>query len=219
MDSIAPRLATRGIKEISVFGSAALQMTLDAHFESQDTDIIVECFIDDVLMELNCHKTKHPQDAMYVDACDALVFRTAPNWKDRAHREKRNQIEWVFPHPLDILISKVHRLEPKDIEAFLRVKRVTGHPTPWDLIGVFQDAVDLLRPRFDEEAGGDLSLNIQTLFRKVYGREIDVKAEIIRPALKKRQAFYEPNVAEDQMKDLLSSIGEQTENKAHRRRR
>ena len=185
-------------------------MTLDAHFESQDTDIIVECFIDDVLMELNCHKTKHPQDAMYVDACDALVFRTAPNWKERAHREKRNQIEWVFPHPLDILISKVHRLEPKDIEAFLRVKRTTGHPTPTDLIGAFQDAVDLLRPRFDEEAGGDLSLNIQTLFRKVYGREIDVKAEIIRPALLRRQAFFESPISQDQVIGVLDAIADQT---------
>jgi len=53
-----------------------------------------------------------------------------------------------------------------------------------------QMAVDLFRPSFDEENAADLANNTARLWPLLYGRPIDVRREIIAPALAKRRAGY-----------------------------
>ena len=119
-----------------------------------------------------------------------LNFRTSPLWGTRTRELKIKNTIFIFPHPIDILIAKLNRLEEKDLEAFRVVRRKTGHPTEQELIRELQFAVDLFRPGFDEENAADLTNNTHRLWPLLYGRAIDVRAEIISPALAKRRAGY-----------------------------
>lgn len=95
-----------------------------------------------------------------------------------------------IPHPIDILIAKLNRLDEKDLEAFRRVIAKTGHPTESELIRELQLAADLFRPAFDEEAAHDMTGNCRRLWPVIFGREIDPRAEIIAPALAERKRGY-----------------------------
>ena len=94
------------------------------------------------------------------------------NW--RANSEKQ----------LDALVSRLQRLEEKDVEAFKLVIAKTGHPTEEEFTKHLQKAVDLYRPKFDEEtARGDMFANTRALWKILWNKEVDVPAAIIRPAL------------------------------------
>ena len=89
-------------------------------------------------------------------------------------------------HPWDVLVSKLQRLEEKDLEAFKLVIAKTGHPTEAEFSQLLQKAVDLYRPKFDEEtARGDMMMNTRILWQTLWQKEIDVRAAIIRPALER----------------------------------
>lgn len=47
----------------------------------------------------------------------------------RAKTVQLGHVTVTIPHPLDILIGKLDRLDPKDLLAFRRVMDLTGHPT------------------------------------------------------------------------------------------
>ena len=129
----------------------------------------------------------------YIQVSSELNFRTSPRWRDRARCIEVEHCTIRFPHPIDILIAKMNRLDEKDFEAFRVVIRKTGHPTEAELIHELQMAVDLFRPRFDEEQGQDMATNCRRLWPVIFGREIDPRKEIISPALqKRREGFGEP---------------------------
>src|SRR5205085_11188819 len=89
-----------------------------------------------------------------------------------------------------ILIGKLDRLEPKDLEAFQRVLAATGHPTADELRTELQNAVDLFRPAFDEDSPNRYPENTRRLWRELFHAEIDVSREIIEPAISKRRQGY-----------------------------
>ena len=119
-----------------------------------------------------------------------MNFRTSPRWRDRTQSARIGHVTFVFPHPIDILIAKLNRLDEKDVRAFRAVIAKTGHPTEAELIKELQLAVDLFRPSFDEEQGHDMANNCRRLWPLIFGREIDPRAEIIAPALAIRKAGY-----------------------------
>jgi hypothetical protein len=127
----------------------------------------------------------------YIQVCSGLNFRTSPHWGTRTQSISIENCTFVFPHPIDILIAKLNRLEEKDLLAFRVVREKTGHPTEQELIEELQMAVDLFRPGFDEENAADLANNTARLWPLLYGRTIDVRREIIGPALSKRRAGYD----------------------------
>lgn len=175
---------------ITLFGSAPLQISLDPRFASEDIDCFGPRNLKRLVEERGLSKgTRQP----YVQVCDDLNFRTSPRWKDRAFSFPLDGRILVLPHPIDILIGKLHRLEEKDMKAFRLVREKTGHPTEADLIGELQGAVDLFRPGFDEETSGDLKLTTRILWREFFGRDIDVAREIIKPALQRRKEGYAPD--------------------------
>ncbi len=190
---------------ITVFGSAPLQLGVDSSFLSADVDVFSSL---DLTQSIERADLGPGQNEIYVQQSDELVFRASPSWLTRAFEFRRGQITLVFPHPLDILIAKLPRLEPKDLNAFRLVRDKTGHPTPEELVAALQGCVDLFRPAFDEENSGDPIANTRRLWEELYGYSIDVRAEIIRPALERRRRGYEANVPPYQQS--LKEIGDET---------
>ena len=187
-----------------VFGSAPLQLYLDATFLSKDVNIIGE---GDVAAAAEGLSLPGESGDLFFQVCDRLVFRTALGWEHRARKEHRGPHTFVFPHPWDILVSKVGRLEEKDLEAFRLVIRKTGHPTAAEFAQHLQLAVDLYRPNFDEERGSDYTAQTRFLWREIFQGEIDVRTEIIRPALARRQAQYDADAGDPAWKDRLRNLG------------
>ena len=174
---------------ITVFGSAPLQLTVDRDLLSGDVDI----FSDDdedltpIIEAAGLDKTR---GGLHLEASFELSFRTSPRWRQRAKVERFGHVALTFPHPIDILIGKLNRLELKDVEAFKRVIVVTGHPTASELQFELQNAVDLFRPAFDEDAPNRYLENTCRLWRELFQSDIDVRREIIAPAISRRRKGY-----------------------------
>jgi hypothetical protein len=175
--------------EVVVFRSAPIQITVDPSLSSADVDVFSNF---DELRECVARAgLGKDQVDFYVQVSTELNFRTSPRWKDRTQSARIGNCTFIFPHPIDILIAKLNRLEEKDLLAFRVVLAKTGHPTEAELISELQMAVDLFRPSFDEEQGHDLVNNCRRLWPLIYGRDIYPRKEIIAPALAIRKAGYD----------------------------
>ena len=135
---------------ITLFGSAPLQLSLDRDFLSADIDCIAPAGFADRVHEEGLDDVGLP---LYVQVCDLLSFRTSSVWQDRAFTFPLDGRQVRIPHPIDILIGKLNRMDAKDLEAFRMVRERTGHPTEEELIAELQNAVDLYLPSFDEAQG------------------------------------------------------------------
>ena len=56
--------------------------------------------------------------------------------------------------------------------------------------GFLSGIVDVFRPSFDEESAGNPAHNTQILWRELFGKNIDVRSQIIAPALTERSSAY-----------------------------
>lgn len=177
---------------ITVFGSAPIQICVDSGLTSADVDVFSETEdLKDLVERLELGQGKAE---FYCQVSSELNFRTSPRWRTRAKSVRVEGCMLHFPHPIDILIAKLNRLDEKDLEAFRVVRRKTGHPTEAELINELRIAVDLFRPSFDEEQGHDMANNCRRLWPLIYGREIDPRAEIVAPALQmRREGYGEPS--------------------------
>ena len=187
LDELIDCLPTSKAWQITVFGSAPLQLGLDRTLLSNDVDVIIPGDPRELLQEKGLLMG---QREPYVELCPWGAFRVSPHWSFRACRVPRRHATIILPHPLDLLIGKVHRLEEKDLRAFKLVQAKTGMPSEEEFKGALREVVDFFRPRFDEEAGRDLNINVRYLWQQVFGHDIDVRAEIIRPALAERAKAY-----------------------------
>ncbi|HAB18279.1 MAG TPA: hypothetical protein DCE44_17780, partial [Verrucomicrobiales bacterium] len=136
-------------REITIFGSAAIQVRVDATLTSADVDLFSDFEELGLVVENARLDQKHSQ--FYLQVSSELNFRTSPRWRQRTASAQIDHCTFHVPHPIDILIAKLHRLEDKDLLAFRVVRDKTGHPTEAELIRELQLAVDLFRPSFDEE--------------------------------------------------------------------
>ena len=192
---------------ISVFGSAPLQIQLEPAFTSADVDVF--CDWQDLADLVSSHRLGTGQTEFYIQVCSELNFRTSPRWKDRTRSFEIEHVTFILPHPIDILIAKLHRLDEKDLAAFRLVLDRTGHPTDAEFVEELQAAVDLFRPSFDEEQGSDLALNCRRLWPLIYGREMDPRKEIIAPALEIRRKGYGLPTRDyrQELRDALAEAG------------
>ena len=190
---------------ITVFGSAPIQICVDSSLTSADVDVFSE--FEELREWVDRAGLGQDKAEFYVQVSSELNFRTSPRWKNRTQSTRIGNATFVFPHPIDILIAKLNRLDDKDVRAFRAVLSKTGHPTEAELIKELQLAVDLFRPSFDEEQGHDLANNCRRLWPLIYGREMDPRKEIIAPALAIRKAGYgEPTRDyKQELRDALKS--------------
>jgi hypothetical protein len=188
--------------KITVFGSAPLQLSLDASFLSADVDIFSEDDFSSIIQE---HKLGKNQRQVYIEQCAPNIFSAGPDWPLRSYTEQIKNVTFCFPRAIDILVSKLSRLEQKDENAFKLVFEKTGMPTEEQLKQALMNAVDLFKPPFDEEKFiGDIRANTVTIWQLLYHKQIDVREEIIKPALEKRRAGYGLDVTK--RKDTLNNL-------------
>ena len=174
---------------ITLFGSAPIQVAVDRELLSQDIDLFSNHEeLADLVVKAGLDQD---QSDFYIQVCSELNFRTSPLWRTRTQSASIGNCTVILPHPIDILIAKLNRLEEKDLEAFRVVIKKTGHPTEAEMIEELQAAVDLFRPGFDEENAVDMTGNCRRLWPEIFGREIDPRKEIIAPALEIRRKGYE----------------------------
>lgn len=194
IDRLAQLLPKQPRLDITVFGSAPLQIFLNPDFLSQDIDLYAPEENWDYLAEfVDSKDLGKDKAAFYIQVCDPHAFKSTIDWPDRALEVERHGHLFRFVHPWDVLVSKLQRLEEKDLEAFKLVIAKTGHPTEAEFIKHLQKAVDLYRPKFDEETQrGDMFANTKTLWQELWQKEIEVRAVIIRPALERARHDYEP---------------------------
>jgi hypothetical protein len=202
---LASLLPQKGEFQITVFGSAPLQIAIDPTLTSADVDVFSDFEeLNDIVMRAGLGTN---QADFYIQVSSELNFRTSPRWKGRTQSARIGNCTFIFPHPIDILIAKLNRLDEKDLRAFRAVIAKTGHPTEAELIKELQLAVDLFRPSFDEEQGHDMANNCRRLWPLIYAREIDPRAEIIAPALKiRREGYGEPT--RDYKQELRDALKE-----------
>jgi len=172
---------------ITVFGSAPLQVGLKSSFVSADVEVFSAVDLRDVILSAGLGKGQAP---VYVEQNDEIVFSASPSWRERAHSAVIGDVSYTFPHPIDILVAKISRLEPKVLLAFHLVLDETGHPTPDELILALQRHIDLYRPAFDEENSGDPYANTRIVWRELDQADIDVRTAIIILAIRRRHAGY-----------------------------
>jgi hypothetical protein len=151
--------------EITIYGSAPLQMTVAPGLLSADIDIFStdDQDLNPLLRELFLDKTRA---GLHFEAGFELSFRTSPRWRARTKKIVLGNVTFIIPHPIDILIGKLDRLEPKDLAAFRHVIAATGHPTTEEMKAELQNAFDLFRPGFDEESPNRYLANTERLWRR-----------------------------------------------------
>ena len=130
------------------------------------------------------------QGDFFLEPGFSLSFRTTPDWRGRAKTVALGNVSLTIPHPLDILIGKLDRLDDKDLSAFRMVIQLTGHPTLTEFQRELQNAVDLFRPSFDEESPNRYPENTRRLWRELWQGEIDIRRDIVAPALARRREGY-----------------------------
>ena len=178
--------------ELTVFGSAVLQMGLAPDLVSADVDVF--CTGYEALRALVLQNKLDPKQREPGIEVTAPGWRTAAGWERRAQVVERKGHTLIFPDPLDVLVSKIQRSEPKDLLAFKLTRGITGHPTEEELIAHLRLAIDLYRPTFDEEKASDMVNNTRLLWQDLYGHDIDVREQLIRPVLRQQAENWHQDI-------------------------
>ncbi|GAB4164520.1 MAG: hypothetical protein Fur0032_00520 [Terrimicrobiaceae bacterium] len=193
---------------ITLFGSSPLQLALEPGFTSADVDLFCDEAQEEILAAIEAANLSKVDGEFYIQCCWEGNFRTSPRWRIRAASIPCGHVTLVLPHPIDILIAKLHRYEEKDRRAFELVIDRTGHPTEQEMLTELQYSVDLYRPNFDEEVTGDITTNTRLMWKDIYRRDLDVRKEIIAPALERRRRGYQDDLPQQDYKAELRRLAE-----------
>src|SRR5439155_12875171 len=113
--------------DITVFGSAPIQICIDPALASADVDLFSST--EEMRELVERLGLGQGQRTFFIQVSSGLNFRTSPQWAIRTQSTAVRNCTFRFPHPIDILIAKLHRLDDKDLLAFRTVIAKTGHPT------------------------------------------------------------------------------------------
>lgn len=98
-----------------------LQITVDPALLSFDVDLFSDS--EDVEQWVKQAGLGMGQADFYIQVCSGLNFRTSPKWAARTRKIEIGHCTFIFPHPVDIFIAKLNRLDEKDLRAFETVIR------------------------------------------------------------------------------------------------
>lgn len=203
-----------------VFGSAALQLTVANELLSADIDISLDVVtvgpraMNTPRAEEHLRRTAAKvnaglaKDLPYIQVCHWMTFQPGNRWERRVFEMTEGGWLLVFPHPYDILFSKLRRAEPKDIGAFRAVIERTSRPTEVEFIQLCIENYRDFEPRRRVAPehlpavvqSHDLRSSTKRLWRAVWGRPINIDREITKPALEQLQANwvdYDPSLKEE----------------------
>src|ERR1043166_8525419 len=103
LDFLASLLPKEPRLDLTVFGSAPLQMLLDPSFLSQDIDLFSREETWEFLADfVEAKKLGKEKAIFYIQVCDPRAFRSTVDWRDRAVETERHSQLFRFPHPWDI---------------------------------------------------------------------------------------------------------------------
>jgi hypothetical protein len=191
---------------LNVFGSTPLQMRLDPSFLSGDVDLFSNEDLESYVRSMRLGKDI---SLPYIEVVPERVFISSATWRDRAAIEVFGNITVYIASAIDVLVGKLKRLEAKDLKAFDLVKARTGGPSEGELRDALMNVVDMYRPAFDEEnPGGDPIANPRRLWLHLYGHDIDVRKEIIVPAVESLKEAYGQNAPD--FRARLKDISEES---------
>ena len=141
--------------------------------------------------------------AYYIEVVPEYIFRPGPNWRERTTSVTLSSVAFLFPAPLDILLAKLRRLDEKDIRAFQLVLEKTSRPSEEELIRELRASYDVF---YYQKNGRKSALweNTEKLWPRNFGREVDVRAEIIQPVF---DQLAEAGAGSDYLEDLRIRLG------------
>ena len=172
---------------LTIFGSAPIQLCLDAEFASADVDVMVFAKVE--MLRKLAHTPASERERYHVQVCPPSMFIPAPHYLQRAHVETRHGLQIVVPHLMDILLAKLHRsrvegqsgLVAKDLRAFRKVRQMLeDHPNSEQMVSELQNCEAYFRAPLDGTLNS-FKLNVLDLFEQVYGRCLDIAEEIAVP--------------------------------------
>jgi len=127
LDALARALPPQPGLVITVFGSAPLQLMIARSFLSEDIDVYsAEEHWEFLTRFVENKGWGKGQTDFYIQVCDPYAFKSTFDWETRAINVERHGLRFRFVHPWDVLVSKLQRLEEKDLEAFK-----LGHRKDW----------------------------------------------------------------------------------------
>jgi len=200
LQTLAKAISDRGLQlsaPIVVFGSGPLQIFVDQHLLSKDVDVSAGKQMEEVkaiVDEIGYGKGKAK---FYIEVVPLYIFRPGQNWGSRARAIELHGIKFLFPQTIDILLGKLRRLDEKDLKAFEAVRDKLNHPTEDELIAELRDSWDAFAIQRDGTKP-DLWKNTETLWRHLFGKEIDVRKVILEPVLQQMEdALNTPDYIEE----------------------
>jgi hypothetical protein len=223
---------------ILLFGSAALQVTFAPTVLSDDADIAPDIvpYSSDAgkfgqaldRAELSSLIQKHGlgkgQRKLHIQVNAFEAFDPGSNWGRRTMATDRGNLHLTIPHPLDILIAKLHRYEEKDLEAFKKIYALTGFPSPEILLAELRSSPRLFAKRdrslehmprqFPESK---IRESVPKLFSEMWGMRINVNRDILQPTEQAVASSYNDHqtghqadladIAENRLEDLPAAQG------------
>ena len=123
----AARLIREG--ELVLFGSAALAFWLPEAPRTRDVDLWCDpaergAAVTALMGELSWYHDRH---GAYVEVWGPETFAAPSDWRRRARiltEEDAPGVRLVVPHPHDVMLAKVERWDPSDVDHARRILRV-----------------------------------------------------------------------------------------------
>jgi hypothetical protein len=196
---------------IVLFGSAALQVTVAPTVLSEDADIAPDIIPYDPrsgnfpnpydrkgLNDLvRAHELGVSQRKLYLQVNAPGAFQPGTGYLRRVMEVDRGNLHITIPHPLDILIAKLHRYEEKDLEAFQKVYALTGFPSPEALVAELRASPRLfakqdrsLEHMPSQYPESKISESVPHLFWTLWKIRISVQDDILAPTQEEIASSY-----------------------------
>jgi hypothetical protein len=160
---------------------------------------------------VRAHKLGVHQRKLHLQVNAPGAFQPGTGYLRRVMETDRGNLHITIPHPLDILIAKLHRYEDKDLEAFQKVYERTGAPSADALLAELRASPRLFatHDRSQEHMPSQfpeskISESVPHLFWTLWKKRISVQNDILAPTHREMASSYRDH--DDSHKKSLTDI-------------